>query len=209
MRPKTITVSLDPADRNGVSVAQTTSGADAFDITGALASGGVATMDSPRYLSLYSTGNISGVDFVIVGTDRFGNAITETITGPNAGFTYGTYNYNTVTSVTPDGAVGTNTEVGSADHCEGAWVPVDTYDVQGYSIYGEMGTSANLDYTVEFTHSDIWNSFQETSGAVFNSDIVGASVNEASLIEGPCRAIRLSVKNHIYGDISLTIIHQR
>ena len=102
-------------DRNGISLAQQTAGAANLTITGALASGGVATLDVPRNITVYSAGNISTVVFTITGKDQYGDTIVETITGVNNSTVEGDKAFKTVSQIAASGAVGTDVEVGSGD----------------------------------------------------------------------------------------------
>lgn len=95
-----------------VSVLQTTAGAADLTITGALASGGVATMFCGRVVSLTSAGNISAVTFTIYGTDDLSRPIRQNVTGPNANTVFSTVCFKTVTRVAASAAVGSNTSVG-------------------------------------------------------------------------------------------------
>ena len=100
-RPHRVTFSFAAADDNGICTTQTATatGGSSLTINGALATGGVATMDAPRHVSVTSTGNNSAKTFTFTGTDRFGNAITEALSGPTGGTVNGTKNFNTVTAV--------------------------------------------------------------------------------------------------------------
>lgn len=101
-------------DADGISVSQTPSGAGNLTITGALASGGVATLGYGRKVTITSVGNDSSKTFTITGTDHIGNAQTESITGPNATTTTGTKNFVTVTQVAINGAAAGAVTVGAA-----------------------------------------------------------------------------------------------
>lgn len=94
----------DAVDADGVSVAQTMSGSGSQDltITGALATGGVATMDVPRHVSITSDADDSGRTFTITGTNTYGDVITEAITGPSSTTVYGIKQFKTVTTVNID-----------------------------------------------------------------------------------------------------------
>lgn len=83
-----------------------TAAADAFGTTR-------YTLDVPRTVSLTSTGNISGVNFTITGYDTHGQVMTQTIAGPNNNTVLTTKAFKSVTRVAVDGAVGTNTSVGT------------------------------------------------------------------------------------------------
>lgn len=95
---------------SGTTVATGTS----LTLDGARVSGGVATLDVPRNVTIYSGSNISTFTFRVTGTDMYGEAMIEDIAGPNATTTQGVKAFKTVTSVVAYGATTGNaaTEVG-------------------------------------------------------------------------------------------------
>lgn len=67
------------------------------------------TMDVPRNVTLtVATTDQSARTVTIIGTDVYGNAMRENITGPNNNTVQGKKAFKTVTSATVDGAVATN-----------------------------------------------------------------------------------------------------
>lgn len=90
----------DVADADGICASQT-SGATAGDLTinGAKASGGVATLNSARQITLTTSDNLSDKTFTITGTSADGKAATEEITGPNNATVTTTKHFLTVTSI--------------------------------------------------------------------------------------------------------------
>ena len=108
----------DTFDRDGIVEAVTVTGATlTIALDGALAVGGIATLSGQRKVLIYAAGDESGKAFAVVGQDSSGNAVTETITGPNAGTVYSTNTFKTITSVTANAATAGNIEVGQVgDH---------------------------------------------------------------------------------------------
>lgn len=105
------------ADDDGICTAATIGAAGDYTIDGAEASGGVATLDVPRNVTLkVATSDHSARTFTITGTDGEGNALVENITGPNNNTVAGKKAFKTVTGVSVDGAIATNgVSVGFAD----------------------------------------------------------------------------------------------
>lgn len=93
----------------GVTTAQILGAAGNLTIDGTLALSGAVTLDVPRNLTLtVATTNQSGVTFTAYGTDEYGNALIETITGPNNNTVQGKKAFKKVTRVAASAAVATN-----------------------------------------------------------------------------------------------------
>lgn len=99
-----IEADTDAADADGVCQSQTPAagGSQNLTINGAKASGGVATFGAARQVTVTSAGNDAGRTFVITGTDVNGDALTESLSGPNADTVTTTKHFKTVTQVTID-----------------------------------------------------------------------------------------------------------
>ena len=180
MRAKTITLIPADADRDGICVSQTPSAAGTLTITGALASGGVATLDPPGHVSIFGGSNESGDEYLITGTDRNNNTITENITGPNITTVKGSKNFKTVTEVFVNGAATGAVEVGSADELESQWVPVE---YRGNTSINIRESSASELFSVEkdrtFTGGSTnwtnvsYSAFNETGDLSLTADAIG------------------------------------
>ena len=106
-----IEADTDALDADGICASQT-SGATASTLTinGAKASGGVATLNSARQITLASAANLADKTFTITGTDANGDALTESLTGPNNSTVTSTKHFLTVTEIAfTDGTSGTMT----------------------------------------------------------------------------------------------------
>ena len=106
-----IEADTDALDADGICASQT-SGATASTLTinGAKASGGVATLNSARQITLASAANLADKTFTITGTDVNGDALTESLTGPNNNTVTSTKHFLTVTEIAfTDGTSGTMT----------------------------------------------------------------------------------------------------
>lgn len=99
-------------DANGVFVDQTTAGAADLDLDGALVVDGVAVFLQAQKISIEGTGNNSGVDATITGTDADGTVISEVLTLANNGTATSVLYYKTITSISVDGALTGNIEGG-------------------------------------------------------------------------------------------------
>jgi VCBS repeat-containing protein len=99
-----IEADTDALDADGISQSQTPSGAGNLTINGAKASGGVATFNSARQVTITSAGNDLARTFTITGTDINGFTITEAVTGASASAATSTKHFKTVTQIAVDDA---------------------------------------------------------------------------------------------------------
>lgn len=119
------------ADVDGISVIELLGSATNFTIGGAAASGGVATLDVPRNVTLtVATTDHSAKTITVYGTDEYGNAMVESRAGPNANTVQLAKAFKTVTRVASSAAIATN------------GISVGFGDVLGLPIY--VGTTAVL-----------------------------------------------------------------
>ena len=105
------------ASTTSVAAAQTLGGAGDMTLAGTAAT--FAGTNTVALITLTSSGNISGVNFTITGTDANGAVQSETIAGPNANTVSTTKYFATVTQIAASGAVGTNTSAGNSAETAG------------------------------------------------------------------------------------------
>lgn len=98
-----------------VAAAQAVAAAGNLTINGATASGGVATLDVPRCVSIVSTGADTTQTATVYGTDAYGIPMTETITFNSTTTVSGQKAFKTVTRVAISAALAGNASVGSTD----------------------------------------------------------------------------------------------
>jgi hypothetical protein len=72
------------------------------------------TLAVAQKVTISSVGNDSGISFTVVGTDATGTAVTETVTGANAGTATSVGLFSTITSVAAVGNPAGNVSVGTA-----------------------------------------------------------------------------------------------
>lgn len=111
----------DAADADSICQSQTPAGGGEQNLTinGANASGGVATFTAARKVTVASAGTDDGRTFTITGTDVNGDALVETLTGPDTATVTTTGYFRTVTQVTVDNDTAGAITVGmSADALE-------------------------------------------------------------------------------------------
>jgi len=181
MKPKTITHAFATADVDSICTAATPGSAGNMTINSTLKNNGICTMDVPRHLSITSDGNDTGVTFTITGTNRYGAALTETITGPSSTTVTGVENFATVTQVAISGAGTGSISVGTSSSAQFQWVPVD------YRIGVQYSTNANISAGSAFV--DIEGTLENPFGASFDE----RTAVTQDVADGPVRAIRCAV----------------
>jgi len=92
---------------------------DALFLSATLGAGGALSLvaaglvpDVPRNVIITNAGNDSGDTYVVLGTDVYGQTMSETITGANAGVAEGIKAFASVVSVTASGASAAAVKVG-------------------------------------------------------------------------------------------------
>ena len=101
-------------DADGLSTAAAVGNNAALTLGGALTSGGAYTADTgtARQITILSAGNDSDKTFTVVGTDVNGDALSETVTGANAGTATSTGYFATISSITAVGNPAGNMSAG-------------------------------------------------------------------------------------------------
>ena len=108
-------------DADGLSTAAAVGNNAALTLGGALTSGGSYTADTgtARQITLLSAGDDSSKTFTVVGTDVNGDALSETVTGANAGTATSTEYFAPVTSITAVGNPAGNMSAGTSTNVAG------------------------------------------------------------------------------------------
>jgi len=146
---RAISVSVGPlasAANNNIATSQTLAAAGALNLNGTLASGGVATLDTPRRILIHSTGNDTSLTWTIVGTNWAGNAISETIAGANNGDAAPVLDYLTVTSITGNKAAAANVYVGTTTIAASPWVRFDEWAMPAAGAQFQVTGTANFTF---------------------------------------------------------------
>ena len=191
-------------DANGIATAQTPTAAGNLTLDGALTatingnsvyapsvSGTAATADGAwaRKIGITSDGDDSGVTFTVYGTDVNGKALSETITGPNAGAVYTTdgtaTNFKTVTriaiSAAGTGSITAGTAAVAADvYCRALGTIPYQSTVTGIKIWVAEAFNAGTADPMEIGKSDdpdyLADLVDGTMGAVTTTGNTGGAV---------------------------------
>lgn len=103
----------DALDADGICESQS-GAAGALSIDGALASGGVATLDKPRNV-IADSGGADTATLTITGTDEYGVTMTEDITLNGTTAVPGKKAFKTITSVVSDATISNGAFLGTGD----------------------------------------------------------------------------------------------
>ncbi len=151
MQPMSVTVGpIDAASANNICLSQTPT--SSLTINGALASGGVATLDVQRRVLITTAADESAKTFTVTGTNWAGNTISQTITGPNATTGATTLSFKTVTSITISAAAAGAVTVGTNGVADSPWVRFDDFAPNYVSTTCTITGTAN--WTVQITLDD-------------------------------------------------------
>jgi hypothetical protein len=203
MRPIQITTtSFTAADGNGVAAAQQLLAAGDLTLVSS-----TVTLTPPRYVTLTSLGNLSGVLFSITGTSPNGSSQTEVLTGPNANTVTSTMTFATITAISTDGAVATDVEAGYTQSGYSAWWPLDIYTPNQVTTIS-VNVSGTINYSVEYTNEDPFdNSIVQLPKAHPNAALTNGTADQTEFTTTLMRAVRFKV-NSGDGTARVTVTQQ-
>lgn len=200
MKHKHITYDIPAAAATSVGLAQTVVGAAALLINGLLATDGIASFPMARHVAIAADADEHLVTFTVIGTDRFGNVLTEDLVGPTAGqIVQTTKNFKTVTGVSVDAALTGNVTLGTGDSLETPWIPIasDGMIDAGKSI----SEGGNATVVIQTTLGNVW-AISEDELPIDRAE--GFSIGLMS-----ATAIRLKITKHVSGSVTFDILHRR
>lgn len=202
---QTASVTLAAASANNIALSQTPGGAVAMTLNGSTVASGVAVLDAQRRVLITSAANDSGITFTIAGANRWGNPISEVLTGANASTAQSVLDYKTVTSVTTSGAAAGAVTVGTSGVGSSGWIMLNPHAMPfNVSLAVVFGATGAPNATVQYTYD----SPNDPSGAVptaWATAIAGKTVNSDTTLGFPVRAVRL-LMNSGTGTATLTVI---
>ena len=191
------------ANTASIAALQTTAGATALVLTSTGAN--VVTLGQftlGMKITITSGGNESDIAFAIVGTDFTGAASTETLTGPDSTTVTSAKSYKTITSITPNGAVGNAVTVGNVVSTTGS---IATFAGRT-RLRGLFGTTAATADTVTSFHNGA-NTSETRTFAVHNPLAAKTFINPADPPEGILFKDGLTVDMPNNSFLSLTIYY--
>lgn len=153
MQPITISVGpIAAADADGIAASQSVVGAANVIINGALATGGVATLDVPRRVLITSAGNDSGITFTVYGTTFNDASVSEVLQGVNIGTVASTVDFKTVTRIATSGATGAAITAGTNTVAGSRWLRLDNWADAQTAI--QCNATGTVNYTIQVTMDD-------------------------------------------------------
>lgn len=207
MRRIEINMDLADVDDDGIFQNQTLGSAGNFTLNGAgVVSGEWVTPDLfAKQIGFASTGNISGVDFVISGYQDKNKTIpiSETIAGPNNNTVETTNYFYSIQNISANGAVGTNTKAGAVDKAISQIIPVKrSYSDRNERLTGlTIIVTGTINYTVQQTNDDI-QSLTDRNFNWLNQDdtkLIGAIVSKNGNYIAMPQAMRVKINSYSSG----------
>jgi hypothetical protein len=173
--------------------------------SGTIYSSQVATLDNPRRVAILSTATETGRTFTVVGTNWFGNVVTETVTGVSATAVATKYSYKTITSVSISSTSAGNISIGTNGYADSQPIQLDTW--ASPSTFCQIDATGTITTTIQCSGDDPNNanlgytgyeapSFQNMNWvSVPVTTLVGATSSIAAEVSGIPVFIRGQVSN--------------
>jgi hypothetical protein len=204
MRQIVSSLQLSAAVDNAVCLAQTRATAGALTLNGSSVVAGVAVFNAAYTVTITSTGNDSSRTYTVTGTNAAGNALTETITGPNATTVSTSGAFLTVTgvSVVGGGTVGT-VRAGFGSSGVTAPLPLDIHGRPDISL--QVVVSGTVTWAVQQTLDNPFTTNMPTWFDHPDPNMVTQTVNRQGNYAYVPAAVRLRITSGT-GRATLTIV---
>lgn len=152
MRPVTISIGpLTSAVANNIALSQTPA-AGPLTLNGALVTGGIAHLDTPRQVLITTNDDETAAVFTITGTDWAGDSISEAVAGVSSATAASVLSYLTVTSITISVTAGAAITVGTNGVASSPWIRMDEWANLPITI--QCVVTGTVSYTVQQTLDD-------------------------------------------------------
>jgi hypothetical protein len=207
MRRIEVKMDLADVDPNGVFEDQTLGGSGYFTLNGAgVTNGEWVTSDGfAKKIGFESTGNLSGVTFIVSGYEDKNKTIliSEGVTGPNNSTVETTNYFYSIQSIVASGAVATNVEAGPVDEAISQIIPIKrTFSDRNERITGlTFIKTGTINYTVQQTNDNV----QSKDNRTFNwlnsddSNVVNATTSKNSNYVTMPMAMRVKINSYSSG----------
>ena len=167
--------SLAAADDNGIHLTSTPT-AGAVSLDGALVTGGVAYLGSPRRVLVTTAGADAGKTMTITGTDANGNIQVDTVTLPSASTVYTSLDFLTVTGITISATAAGAIIVGTNGIGGSRWVRLNDFAPSNISI--QCDVTGTVNYTIQATLDDPNDPFDPTSA----ENVIWVNSSDAAVV---------------------------
>lgn len=207
MRRIEVKMDLADVDPNGVFEDQTLVGSGYFTLNGAGVTNGewVSPDGFAKKIGFESTGNLSGVTFIVSGYEDKNKTIliSEGVTGPNNSTVEATNYFYSIQSIVASGAVATNVEAGPVDEAISQIIPIKrTFSDRNERITGlTFIKTGTINYTVQQTNDNV----QSKDDRTFNwlnsddSNVVNATTSKNSNYTTMPMAMRVKINSYSSG----------
>ena len=139
------TINYHKGSNNDIATAQALAAAGPFQLNGVRVKNEFVDyrpFNYLRYVSITSTGDDTGITFTVTGT-CYGITVSQEFPGANATDAVSTQLFDTVTSVTANGATAGNVSVGTSGNGETIWLLNPYFDINRAFSFVITRTSAN------------------------------------------------------------------
>ena len=175
---------------------------------------GYIDFSQAQHVAIYNAGDDSGETILVTGEDRYGNSVTDTITGASAGTsTTQNQNFGRVDRLTASGAGAGATEAGVNGKCESQWVILNYRGARfDSSISCEVSSDINATYQVQQTYDNPFSSdfsvgaFETEATAYAHSTITSKTATFAGVLTSPVTAVRVQFTAHTAGSVTMNIL---
>lgn len=165
------------------------------------------TITPPRFVTITSAGNDSGITFAVLGVGPNGETQTEVLTGANTGAVTSTKTFAYVESIYASGATAGNVKSGVTQSGYSQWIPLDIYNPNQVTTTS-VSVSGTVNYSIQYTNEDPFDhSFTHQVVAHPVAALTNASNNQTGFTTTLMRAVRYLI-NSGSGTIRLTITQQ-
>ena len=207
MRRIEIKMDLADVDPNGVFEDQTLVGSGYFTLNGAgVTNGEWVTPDGfAKKIGFESTGNLSGVTFIVSGYEDKNKTIliSEGVTGPNNSTVETTNYFYSIQSIVASGAVATNVEAGPVDEAISQIIPIKrTFSDRNERITGlTFIKTGTINYTVQQTNDNVQSKDDRTFNWLNSDDstVVNATTSKNSNYTTMPMAMRVKINSYSSG----------
>lgn len=199
----TSTVVSNAADTDSVAASQTPAGASNLTLTASTVTFG---SDAAQKVTVTSSSNISNRSFTITGTNVYGLALVEAITGPNNNTVTTTGLFKSVTQVAISGAAAGAVLVGNSADAEGMMYASDANSNPFQVGLGCVIGSGTPTFTVKHTFDAVLaTGFDYNSSYWFDHSVIDdKTTNQDGNYNFPVTAIKLTLS--AAGSVTMTVV---